>query len=99
MSVGEFSVADCSKKVEYNGQLDKLWYIVKSNSSHQFRRLLHDFDNSKEILIEKGTVFKLGRISLRVRNLRLEGSESPVLPTTEEKSDSLASKLTSMYTL
>jgi hypothetical protein len=92
LSVGEFLVADCSKKTEYDGQMDKLWYIVKSNSSHQFRRLLHDFNNDKEIIIEKGTVFKLGRISLRVKNLRLEGSESPESATTQE-----APKLTSQY--
>lgn len=85
MIIGEFVVSDCSKKTNYDGELDRLWLIVKSGSSHQFRRLLHDLNNDREIVIEKGTVFKLGRISLRVKNLRLEGSEAPNTPQEDIK--------------
>lgn len=96
-NVGHFLVSDCSRKPEFDGQLDKLWLIINSNSSNQFRRILHDLNNDKEIIIEQGTVFKLGRIPLRVKNLRLDSSESLCGTLQEEGVSSEGARLTARH--
>lgn len=83
-TVGCFYVTNCKERECKS----KLWLIVNNSSSHQLKRMLHDLNPEREIVLTQGTVFKLGRVTLRVKNLRFATAEY-LHNTSNENTDTL----------
>eukprot|EP00826_Nyctotherus_ovalis_P065461 TRINITY_DN9626_c0_g2_i34.p1 TRINITY_DN9626_c0_g2~~TRINITY_DN9626_c0_g2_i34.p1 ORF type:complete len:277 (-),score=58.36 TRINITY_DN9626_c0_g2_i34:693-1523(-) len=62
-----FQIENCSRTGKYEDAIDKLWLIIKS---------LQRDGEKEEYKLSRGEILKLGRVRLKVKDYRLDGSEA-----------------------
>eukprot|EP00826_Nyctotherus_ovalis_P013299 TRINITY_DN13575_c0_g1_i6.p1 TRINITY_DN13575_c0_g1~~TRINITY_DN13575_c0_g1_i6.p1 ORF type:complete len:199 (+),score=36.83 TRINITY_DN13575_c0_g1_i6:70-666(+) len=74
-TLDKYYIQSASKLTVRDNPLDKLWLVAEGRESGATQRIALQERNARIVMLKRGDVVKLGRVVLRVRDLRFGGKE------------------------